>query len=96
MRYVKKISDQDKLILEQMKRNNASYIARARAHAVLLSNEGMEVQELSMIFSVCRQTASKWLKAWETGGVDALIDKPRSGRPSTELNARERTQQNSL
>lgn len=95
MRYVKKILDQEKLILEQMKRNNSSYIARARAHAVLLSNEGMEVQELSMIFSVCRQTVSKWLKAWETGGVDALIDKPRSGRPSRELNVRERIQQNS-
>jgi len=36
---------------------------------------------LSAIFGVCRQTTATWLNAWEKGGIVALLDKPRSGRP---------------
>jgi transposase len=93
MRYVTEISGKDKWSLEQMKRSDPSYMARTRAHAILLSNEGVEVQELAMIFNVCRQTTAKWLKAWDTEGMNALYDKPRSGRPSNKLNSTERVQQ---
>jgi transposase len=93
MRYVNEISDKNKLALEEMKRNNPSYMARTRAHAVLLSNEGIEVQELAMIFNVCRQTTAKWIKAWDKEGMNALHDKPRSGRPSNQLNSSSMVQQ---
>jgi transposase len=93
MRYVTEISDKDKLSLEQMKRNNPNYMARTRAHAILLSNEGVELQELAMIFNVCRQTTAKWLKAWDIEGINALHDKPRSGRPSNRLNSSSMVQQ---
>ncbi len=52
-----------------------------RAHAVLLSDAGFSLKQLSVIFNVCRQTVSAWLRHWEEGGSDALSDKPRSGRP---------------
>ncbi len=85
MRYVKKISDEDKLILEKMKKSHPNYQSRVRAHAILLSYEGMGVQELSAVFSVCRQTTTRWLRGWETNGINALYDKPRSGRPRNVL-----------
>ena len=48
----------------------------------------MAVQELSRIFSVCRQTATKWLDSWEQQGLNALSDKPRSGRPPKDSKAK--------
>ncbi|MDD5115235.1 MAG: IS630 family transposase [Methylobacter sp.] len=64
-----------------MKRYHPSHVPRVRAQAVLLSDNGFSLKELSAIFGVCRQTTSTWLTAWETGGIAALLDKPRSGRP---------------
>ena len=94
MRYVNKITDEDRLVLEQMKRHNHNYMMRTRAHAILLSDEGMDVQSLAQVFDVCRQTISKWINVWETEGVDALMDKPRSGRPSRMADEIRRVQQN--
>jgi transposase len=78
---IKEISEEEKITLENMKKNHPGYMPRMRAHAVLLSESGFELQELSEIFGVCRQTTATWLKAWSKGGVSALLDKPRSGRP---------------
>ncbi len=85
MRQVKTISAEDKSILEKMKRSHPNYQSRVRAHAILLSYEGLGVQELSTVFSVCRQTTTRWLRGWEEHGVNALYDKPRSGRPRNVL-----------
>ncbi len=85
MRYIKTISEEDKLILEKMKRSHPNYQSRVRAHAILLSHEGMGVQELSTVFSVCRQTTTRWLRGWEANGINALYDKPRTGRPRNVL-----------
>ena len=78
---VKNLSAEDKLILGNMNRHHSLYASRIRAHAVLLSNTGFSLTELSETFGVCRQTAATWLNAWEAGGASALLDKPRSGRP---------------
>ncbi|POZ49863.1 helix-turn-helix domain-containing protein [Methylovulum psychrotolerans] len=81
MLYVKSLSDVEKITLENMHRYHPRYITRMRAHAVLLSDVGFSVTKLSTVFGVCRQTVATWLHAWEMGGVCALFDKPRSGRP---------------
>jgi transposase len=78
---IKEISAEEKVTLENMKKNHPGHMPRMRAHAILLSETGYEVQELSEIFGVCRQTTATWLRAWSKGGVCALLDKPRSGRP---------------
>ena len=64
-----------------MMRNHPSYASRTRAHAVLLSVDGYKLKQLSEIFDVCRQTASKWLHSWTDDGICGLLDEPRSGRP---------------
>lgn len=81
MLYVKKLTEEIKLILEDIHKNHAIKAPRMRAKAVLLSNEGHSIKELSEILGVCRQTTSIWLHSWEEKGLDSLFDNPRSGRP---------------
>ncbi len=78
---IKKISNEERTTLEDMKKNHPVYTPRMRAHAILLSESGFEVQEIAEIFGVCRQSAATWLRGWSKRGVCALLDKPRSGRP---------------
>lgn len=78
---VKNLSAEERLQLENINKHHASHAPRMRAHAVLLSNTGFSLKELSKAFGVCRQTAATWLKDWKAGGTNALLDKPRSGRP---------------
>lgn len=52
-----------------------------RAHAILLSDQGHTINQISEILQVRRDAVSRWLKQWEASGLDGIIDKPRSGRP---------------
>ncbi|WP_311955963.1 IS630 family transposase [Halomonas garicola] len=54
---------------------------RRRAHAILLSDQGHTINQISEILQVRRDAVSRWLKQWEASGLDGIIDKPRSGRP---------------
>lgn len=72
---------EEKLTLEEMFKKHPSNAPRNRAHAVLLSDAGFKLKELSAIFGVCRQTASTWLHSWDGQGICGLLDRPRSGRP---------------
>ncbi len=67
--------------LEAMHKNHPYHAPRIRAHAVLLSHTGFKLSKISSIYGICRQTAATWINAWNDGGICALLDKPRSGRP---------------
>ena len=69
------------LTLEEMHKNHPCHAPRIRAHAILLSDNGFKLAKIASIFNICRQTAATWLHAWKDGGICALFDKPRSGRP---------------
>ena len=84
---VNKLTEEEKVTLENMKKSHPGNLPRMRAHAILLSNTGFEVQELAEIFSTCRQTTATWLKSWNKEGMAGLEDKPRSGRPRKEQTA---------
>ena len=81
MIYVYKISEEEKLSLDNINKNHASSILRMRAHSVLLSSNGFKVKEIADIITVCRQTIATWLRGWNKEGLLGLFDKPRSGRP---------------
>src|SRR5712692_5409636 len=55
--------------------------ARARAHSLLLSVQGMVINDLAKMYQVDRDTVSTWIKKWEQDGEASLHDQPRSGRP---------------
>ncbi len=77
MLHIKKITEEEKLTLENMRKNHPGYMPRMRAHAVLLSQDGYQVNDLSDLFGVCKKTIVAWLRGWANAGIFGLIDKPR-------------------
>ncbi|MFD0974897.1 helix-turn-helix domain-containing protein, partial [Plantactinospora endophytica] len=58
---------------------SAGHVQRARM--VLLAAEGLPNAEIGRRVGVTRQTVIAWRARYEAGGIDALADLPRSGRP---------------
>ena len=83
VRYVHPLTDEHRNLLEQTMKNDASPRARARAHSLLLSVQGLTINEIAKIYHVDRDTVSTWLTKWEQQGEGSLHDQPRSGRPPT-------------
>jgi len=82
MRFVSPLNEVEIISLQWMSREHPLCWPRTRANAVLLSDTKMPLQSIANLCGVCRQTASIWLKNWETQGVCGLFDKPGRGRRS--------------
>jgi transposase len=83
VRYVRPLTEQQRMLLESTMKNDASPRARMRAHRLLLSSEGITIKAIAKIDHVDRDTVSTWIKQWDTQGDQRLPDQPRSGRPPT-------------
>jgi transposase len=57
----------------------AGHVQRARM--VLLAADGLPNAEIGRQVGMTRQTVISWRARYEAGGIDALADLPRSGRP---------------
>lgn len=54
----------------------------SRARIVLLSDDGLGIQEIAVALSVDHQVVRRWLKRYLADGFDGLKDRRRSGRPA--------------
>ncbi|MEQ1620422.1 MAG: helix-turn-helix domain-containing protein [Methylococcales bacterium] len=81
MKYITKLTPEEKTTLTEAYQNHPCARVRLRAHALLLNNRGFLVIRIRDLFSVRHQTVSAWLNAWESEGIIGLYDQPRSGRP---------------
>jgi transposase len=72
-----------------MVKYHSSPQVRIRGNAILLSHQKIPLQPLASLSGVCRQTASIWLKNWETQGICGLFDKPGRGRKTILTEAEE-------
>jgi transposase len=79
--FVKVLSDDERTILEHLRDHGETPRIRRRAHAILLSDFGKSVNEISEIFQTTRVSVSSWLDRWEKDGPLGLGDKPRPGGP---------------
>ncbi|MGI4894674.1 MAG: helix-turn-helix domain-containing protein [Janthinobacterium lividum] len=52
-----------------------------RARLVLAVTAGASIRHGGAVHCTTRRTVSKWVRRVQGGGVDALADAPRSGRP---------------
>lgn len=52
-----------------------------RARLILLASEGHGNVEIGQILGMDRNHVAKWRQRFEDGGIEALYDKPRCGRP---------------
>ncbi len=81
MRFVKALSLEQIRQLEEAWRAGRCHRQRQRAHAVLLSAKGFRVEQCAEVLEVDRDAISRWLCRWEDGGVAALAEAKRPGRP---------------
>ena len=54
---------------------------RRRAQAVLNHSRGLTLSQLAAAYAVDRDTVREWLTRFEQGGIAALAEGHRSGRP---------------
>lgn len=82
MRYVRPLTENQQHILVEIMTHDVIPRARARAHSLVLSSQGLKIPEIAKVYQVDRDTVASWIKKWEKDGVGSLYDKPRSGRPA--------------
>jgi transposase len=80
-RFVRPLSSQEAHGIEALFRRGANARTRRRAQAVRLSAKGYTVPEVADILGCTQGSVHNWLDRFESGGVGALADRPRSGRP---------------
>lgn len=81
MRYIQ-LDEQSEFRLEKIRKTDSRYRVRDRAHAILLSSQGLKVKQIAEVFGVDRDTVSGWFGRWQEQGFDGLADAPHSGRPA--------------
>jgi transposase len=87
MKCVSPLSDTDLQVLSDAYIQGEKPALRRRAHAILLSNKGYTINQISDILAVRRGAVRRgavsiWLKAWKTDGLNGLTAKSQSGRPA--------------
>ncbi|MEM8968393.1 MAG: helix-turn-helix domain-containing protein [Bacteroidota bacterium] len=61
MRYIKDLSKEEQQQLETGFRRGATHRYRIRCQSILLSNQGHNINQLTSMFDVDRDTISRWL-----------------------------------
>lgn len=80
-RFASPLSGEQAPALALLHRAGRSHRVRQRAHAVLLSAKGYTLDQIADVLAVDRDAVSRTLDRWEAGGVAALEEGPRLGRP---------------
>lgn len=66
---------------DQYRQTPDARLAR-RIQAVWLARQGRTCPQIRDITGVSRRTIQQWIARYNRGGIDELLDKPRSGRPA--------------
>ena len=82
MKYVNPLTEEIKQTLKEMYLKHPKSRCRQRAHAIILSSEGLSIPKIIKVLPVRRNAVSEWIDHWEKDGLMGLYDAPRSGRPS--------------
>jgi len=80
-KYVKQLTEKEEEKLREIVRNGETDKERRRANSILLSNKKYSIDKIAEIIEKDRDTISELINKWEVEKFEALIDKPRSGRP---------------
>jgi len=69
-------------LLTLYKTESDSRLAR-RIHGIYLARKGRTCPEIIQITGACRRAVQQWVQKYNNGGIEALKDKPRPGKPTT-------------
>lgn len=76
------LTQEDREVLERWaRRRKTSQVLAQRARIVLAAAEGTTSSEIARMLAVSRGTVGRWRTRFVEGGVDSLLDEPRSGAP---------------
>jgi transposase len=75
------LPDQQSELRVRLGQGTAGPRLRVRLHCVQLRDQGWRVPEIAERLAVNQATVRRALRRVRTGGLDALADRPRSGRP---------------
>jgi transposase len=79
-RYIAPLTDDQCNNLKTVKNEAQNERVRKRAHAILLSEQHRNIDDIADICFVNRDTVGRWLDRWEQDGVFGLWDNKRPGR----------------
>jgi transposase len=80
MRYIKNLSDKVIKSLEEIIKEDSRYRSRHRAQAILLSNQGKSVKDLTDIFGYSQRTIYRWFNRFSDDNLNTLHDLGGRGR----------------
>jgi transposase len=89
MRFIKNLCYSQIKFLTRIHKQSKRYQVRQRAHCILLSYQGYQVNELTKIFGRRERTIYTWLNRWERHHFAGLYDNKGRGR-KPKLNAAQR------
>jgi len=68
--------------LQKLYRSKANARLARRIHGVYLASKGLTCPQIMEITGSARRTIQQWVAKYNTGGIEALKDSPRSGAPT--------------
>ena len=80
MRYISNLNNNIVKELKKIVKNDTSLQTRERAHAILLSNDGITVGEITKIFNKSQRTIYRWFDRFNEEQTDKLSDLDGRGR----------------
>lgn len=80
MRYIEKLSEEVGTALRQGHKQGKSHQFRNRCQAILLSEQGYAVGQLSEMFQVSKLSIYKWFNRFEASGIAGLKNQAGRGR----------------
>ena len=80
MRYISNLNNNIVKELKKIVKNSTSLQTRERAHAILLSNDGITVGEITKIFNKSQRTIYRWFDRFNEEQTDKLSDLDGRGR----------------
>ena len=81
---VVELSHQERATLEALTRRTTVAVGLVRrARMVLLAADGIPLDRIAREVGADRTIVRTWLDRYRAGGLDALQDRPRPGRPRT-------------
>ncbi len=82
MNRVHTLADEEIIALEALYRQTKEADVRSRCQMILLSNEGLSPPQIAEQVRLSRRTVTRIIQRYAAEGIQGLITKPRSGRPS--------------
>jgi len=78
------LSAKERAVLEALVRRTTVAVGLVRrARMVLLADDGMPLDRVARTLGADRTIVRTWIDRYRAGGLAALQDRPRSGRPRT-------------